>query len=65
MKAVGLIFPDTTSIANFLLWYKPSKLEVNSTQRTLSGRLAEELIVIALTQYGAELKPVHSFFSTD
>ncbi len=67
MKRVDLIFPDTTSLAEFLLTYKPASTNVSSAQRTLSGDLSDDLIAIACTKFGAELKtaPLSLFFHSN
>jgi hypothetical protein len=58
MRKVILLFPDLASIAEFLLTHKVSKSQVDSTQKTLSGIMAEKDVVIACEQYGARVKSV-------
>lgn len=56
MRKVILIFPDSSSIAGFLITQRIAKAEVSSHQQTLAAPLTEDQIMIACTQYGAELK---------
>lgn len=55
MKRAVLIFPDTSSLADFLLSYQLSHAEVASGNRSLTAFLTDEQIVKACTQYGAVL----------
>lgn len=59
MKKVVLIFPDTTSIANFILKERVSNSEVNSNEYTLIGVLTDRQIVTAETFYGCIFKKPH------
>jgi len=56
MKKVELIFPDTTTMASFILEYNVSKAEVNSLLCSLVAIMTEEKIVVACTTYRAILK---------
>ncbi len=56
MKKVVLVFPDTSSMVDFLLVYKVSGVEASSENLTISGRMSEDLIISALAEYGAEIK---------
>lgn len=53
MKKVILIFPDSATIADFVIIHGISNTEVNSKELTLTAFLTEEQIVIASTMYGA------------
>lgn len=58
MKKAVLLFPDTHSMADFILTEKISKAEVNSTERTLVAPLNDMQIVKAETAYKAKLKVI-------
>ena len=55
MKKIVLVFPDASSMVDFLLIYKVGGVEANSAELTLSGRLSEKLVDVAVTEYGAEI----------
>jgi hypothetical protein len=55
MKKIGLVFPDTSSMVDFLLIYKVNGVEANSADLTISGRISEKLVTVAVTEYGAEI----------
>jgi hypothetical protein len=55
MKKTILVFPDTNSMADFLLVYKVKGVETNTVHLTISGRLSEKLVTTALMEYGAEI----------
>lgn len=56
MKKTVLVFPDTISMVDFLLIYKISGAETNSVDLTVSGRMNDQLVSAAITEYGAEIK---------
>jgi hypothetical protein len=56
MKKVILVFPNVTSIAEFLLVHKVSKAIVDSQEKVLKGIMSEKDIDIACKQYGAKIK---------
>lgn len=56
MRKVILVFPDVTSIAEFLLSYKVSKTIVDSSQKTLKGIITDKVLDAAVKQYGAKIK---------
>lgn len=56
MRKVILIFPDVTSIAEFLLANKVSKTIIDSSQKTLKGMVSDKVLDIAVKQYGAKIK---------
>ena len=56
MKKVTLLFPDTTTLADFIITYEVNHIDVNSGQLTISGPLSEELIAIACLGFDAEIK---------
>ena len=58
MKKVVLIFPSTSNMADFILLYRIKGVLVSSSERSLSATLSEREIVIACTQFGAELKKI-------
>jgi hypothetical protein len=53
MKQVTLVFPDTTSMTDFILIYKPPGAESNSVDISLKAGLSDNLISVACTEYGA------------
>jgi hypothetical protein len=53
MKRVVLIFPDTASLAEFLVHYHIQNAEVDSIDQSLTAPLLEEQILIAIHDYGA------------
>ncbi len=53
MKQVTLIFPDTISMADFILIYRPQGVEPNSFYVSLKAGLGDDLITVACTEYGA------------
>lgn len=56
MPNVVLLFPNTSSIAAFVLENKVPGAQINSTEQSLSADLSEDQIVTACTRYGALLK---------
>jgi hypothetical protein len=63
MKKVMMVFPDTSSMADFILNECVSNAEVNSVEQTLVAPMSERQIVKAETAYGAILKTIlHSSF---
>jgi hypothetical protein len=56
MKKVVLIFPDASSIADFVLAYKISNVIIGNIDFSVEGKIAEDKIVIACTRYKAYLK---------
>jgi hypothetical protein len=55
MKPVTLIFPDTTSLAEFILRLRISNSESNSANKSLTAKLSDHLINVACKEYGARL----------
>jgi len=51
-----LIFPDATSIADFVLAHKISNVIIGNIDCSVEGKIAEDKIVIACTRYKAYLK---------
>ena len=56
MRKVILIFPDITSVAEFLLTYKVSKAIVESSEKKLKAVMSDKHLNIACKQYGAKIK---------
>jgi hypothetical protein len=56
MKKTVLVFPDTNSMADFILVYKVKGVDTNTVHLTISGRLSEKLVTTAVLEYGAEIK---------
>jgi len=50
------MFPDVTSIAEFLLMNKVSKTIIDSSQKTLKGMMSDKVLDIAVKKYGAKIK---------
>lgn len=55
MKNVVLIFPDTISLASFILASNVSNAEVNTREQTLIAPLDDDDIITACEDYGAHL----------
>jgi hypothetical protein len=64
MQKAYLRFPDSSSLAEFLIKHKIKSAEVNPGEQKLSAPLSEEELRIATQEYGAEHKKtgVYSFF---
>ena len=60
MKRVVLIFPDTTTIADFIVKQKVSNAQVDSIEQTLTSSLSDKQIAIAETVYKAMVKKLTS-----
>jgi hypothetical protein len=58
MKKVVLIFPDATSIADFVLVHKVSNVIIGNIDCSVEGKIAEDKIVIACTRYKAYVKRI-------
>lgn len=56
MRKVILLFPDVTSIAEFLLANKVSKTIIDSSQKTLKGMMSDKVLDTAVKIYGAKIK---------
>jgi hypothetical protein len=56
MRKVILVFPDVTSMSEFLLTNKVSKTIIESSQKTLKGVMSDKVLDVALKQYGAKIK---------
>jgi len=58
MKKIVMLFPDNTSMANFIIREKIRGGEVNSFEKILVARMNDKQIVSAETLYGAILKAI-------
>jgi hypothetical protein len=58
MKKIVMIFPDITSMANFIIREKIKGAEVNSFEKILAAPMNDKQIVSAETLYGAILKAI-------
>jgi len=56
MRKVLLIFPDVTSLADFVLTHRLSKVITDSAAKTLQGTIHENYVEIACRQFGAKIK---------
>jgi hypothetical protein len=56
MRKVILIFPDVTSLSEFLLTNKVSKTIIESSKKTLKGIMSDKVLDVAVKQYGAKIK---------
>jgi hypothetical protein len=56
MKKVVLIFPDTASIADFVLSHQISNIIIGNLDCSIEGKIPEDKIVIACTRYKAYVK---------
>jgi hypothetical protein len=61
MQAALLIFPDVNSLSDFIQRYEVYGVEVNTRELSLSGKLSNELVYVALTEYRAYQKPFYGF----
>lgn len=63
MKKAILLFPDSISLADFVLKYQIKGADVHSCEHTLSAELSDKELKVAQKQYGAELiKEQHGSF---
>jgi hypothetical protein len=53
MQEIVLIFPDATTLIDFILQQKISNADVHSRELSLTVILSESQIKIACTKYGA------------
>ena len=58
MKKIVMIFPDNSSMANFIIREKITGAEVNSFEKVLVAPMNDKQIVSAQTLYGAILKAI-------
>ena len=56
MKKAVLIFPEVTSMAEFILSHKISRAQSNSVDLTLTAVMTEQQIATARKQYKARVK---------
>lgn len=61
MRKVSLVFPDSSTLTDFIFTYKIHRAEVASAERKLTAVLSEEQIVVACTVYEAELNLANVF----
>jgi hypothetical protein len=53
MKRVVLLFPNITSMANFIISERINNAEVNSVEQTLVASMIDKQVIKAETVYGA------------
>ena len=58
MKKIVMIFPDNTSMANFIIREKIRSVEVNSFENVLVAPMNDKQVASAETLYGAILKAI-------
>jgi len=56
MRKVILVFPDVTSLAEFVLTNKVSKTIIDSSQKTLKGIMSDQVMDVAIKQFRAKIK---------
>ena len=56
MRKVILVFPDVTSLTEFVLTNKISKTIIDSSQKTLRGVMSDKVLSVAVKQYGAKIR---------
>jgi len=56
MKKAVLIFPEVTSMAEFILSQRISRAQSNSNDLTLTGVMTEQQIATARKQFKAKVK---------
>ena len=60
-ETVVLYFPDTETLADFLIENNIGKVEVNTYEHSVTGALSEKLIQVARLEYDAYFQTVLSF----
>ena len=55
MRKVTLVFPDVSSITEFVLSYKVSKALVDTSEKTLKAILTDKHLSIAVKQFRAKV----------
>ena len=56
MKKVILVFPDVTSMSEFLLLNKVSKAHTKTCDKELRGIVTDKVLTVASKEYGAKVK---------
>jgi len=56
MKKVTLLFPDSITLADFVLTHQIRGAAVHSCEQKLEAALSEKLLAIATKEYGATLQ---------
>ena len=56
MRKVLLTFPDVTSISEFILTCRVSRVIIDSSQKVLRGTISEADLKIACKQFGARIR---------
>jgi hypothetical protein len=56
MRKVILVFPDVTSLCEFIMTNRVSKVLIDSSEKMLKGTLSEKHLSIACKQYGAKIR---------
>ena len=56
MRKVILFFPDVTTLSEFILTHKVSRVVIDSSEKMLKGTISNELLRVACKQYGARIK---------
>jgi hypothetical protein len=54
MKKVTLLFPNASSLLNFVFQERFSGLDVKSSELTVSGLLTEKQVTLTCTKYEAQ-----------
>lgn len=55
MNKVILVFPNTSSLSDFIFKYRICGIEVSTRDRSLSGYISDEQVLTACAQYQAQL----------
>jgi hypothetical protein len=56
MRKVTLLFPDVSSITEFVLSYKVSKAIVKTSEKMLTATMPEKHLCVAVKQFRAKIK---------
>lgn len=56
MRKVTLLFPDVTTMSEFLLANKVSRAITDTAEKELRGIVTDKVLDIACKQYGAKIK---------
>ena len=62
VKKIVLVFPNTISIAEFVLLYKVNNIQINSLDKTIKGVIPPNLVKIACQQFKAQLSKDKSHY---
>ena len=56
MRKVTLVFPDISSLTEFILSFRASKALIDSTEKQLTAVMSEKSLEVACKIYGAKIR---------